>query len=361
MNKVVRIILGILVGLIILGIVGVTITYTKLMEPVSSSDEIVTVQIPSGASATTIGTQLKNSGLIKSEWAFKVYTKMHKINDMQAGEYDLKKNMPVSQIVNELEKGPDSSRKTVNITFLEGKNMRWIAKTIADKTNNSEDDVFDKLKDEKYINSVIDKYWFVTDEIKNEDIYYSLEGYLFPDTYNFKNKDVAVEDIFNAMLDQMEKKLEPFKSKIEDKNFSVHKLFTVASIVELEASNVFDKVGVASVIYNRLEANMAIGSDVTTYYAVKADMSERDLKQSELNKYNPYNTRGPKMNGKLPVGPISTVGVDSIKAALYPDETDDLYFVADKNGKVYFGKTQAEHDQNIKKLKEQGLWFSYED
>ena len=104
---------------------------------------------------------------------------------------------------------------------------------------------------------------------------------------------------------------------------------------------------------------MSLGSDVTTYYAIKVDMSERDLYQSELNKYNPYNTRGPRMEGKLPVGPISTVSIQSIEAALDPEETDYLYFVADKNGKIYFGKTVEEHNKNIQTLQNQGLWYTY--
>jgi UPF0755 protein len=158
----------------------------------------------------------------------------------------------------------------------------------------------------------------------------------------------------------MEQKLDEYKSQITGLNISVHRLITVASIVELEASNVLDRPDIASVIYNRIKNNMSIGSDVTTYYAIKVDMGERDLKQSELDAYNPYNTRGPNMRGKLPVGPICNPGIDSIKAALNPSTTDYLYFVADKNGKVYFAKTDSEHNSIIQKLKSQGLWYSYE-
>ena len=104
---------------------------------------------------------------------------------------------------------------------------------------------------------------------------------------------------------------------------------------------------------------MEIGSDVTTYYGIKVDMSERDLYQSEINETNAYNTRSQAMKGKLPAGPMSTVSINSIEAALHPKETDYLYFVADKNGKVYFAKTISEHNQNISTLKSQGLWYTY--
>ena len=88
-------------------------------------------------------------------------------------------------------------------------------------------------------------------------------------------------------------------------------------------------------------------------------MGERDLKAKELNTENPYNTRGPNMAGKLPVGPICNPSKEAIQAAIEYKETDALYFVADKNGKVYFTKSNDEHNQMIKKLKDEGLWFTY--
>ena len=151
------------------------------------------------------------------------------------------------------------------------------------------------------------------------------------------------------MLDEMATKLEKYKTEIYKTGISIHRLFTMASVVELEASNESDRAGVAQVFYNRIEKNMALGSDVTTYYAVKVDVSERDLRKSELNTFNPYNTRGPNMQGKLPVGPISSVGMASIDAALHPEESEYLYFVADKNGKVYYAKTAQEHNDNIRR------------
>ena len=105
---------------------------------------------------------------------------------------------------------------------------------------------------------------------------------------------------------------------------------------------------------------MSIGSDVTTYYGIKVDMSERNLYKSEINTYNPYNTRGPNMEGKLPVGPIAMVSKDAINAVLNPTKTDYLYFVADSNGKIYFSKTYEEHQEIINNLRQQGLWYEYE-
>ena len=113
---------------------------------------------------------------------------------------------------------------------------------------------------------------------------------------------------------------------------------------------------IAGVFNNRLSRNMNMGSDVTSYYAVQADMN-RDLSIDEFNKKNLYNTRASDMGGKLPVGPICNPGLDAIEAALYPSENDYLFFVADKNGKVYYTKNDAEHTAKVKELKEAGMWI----
>lgn len=358
-KKRIWVIIATLVILLLIGIIGAIIFYVNMLTPVSQQSEEITVVIENGSTSSDIGKILKENDLIKNTFVFNIYTKLNSITDMKAGEYDLNKNMDVSQIVQQLQNGPDASKTTMDITFLEGKNIRWLAQTIAEKTNRTQQDILQVIADTSYIETLINKYWFLTIEIKDQNIYYPLEGYLFPDTYNFK-KDVDVKTILETMLDRMEEKLEPYKPEIQSTNISVHKLLTVASIVELESSNAEDRAKVASVLYNRLKENMSLGSDVTTYYAIKVDVGERDLYQSELNSYNAYNTRGPNMAGKLPVGPICMVGVKSIEAALHPEETEYLYFVADKNGKIYFAKTPEEHNENIRILQSQGLWYEYE-
>ena len=238
--------------------------------------------------------------------------------------------------------------------------MRYIAATIAENTNNTTNDVYELLEDDDYILSIIDKYWFLTEDIQNTSIYYPLEGYLYPDTYSFENKEVDVKTIFEKMLDQMDKVLTKNKEKIDSSNYSVHEIVTMASIVELEGNNAENRPKIASVIYNRLATNMSLGSDVTTYYAIRVDMGERDLYAKEINTYNAYNTRGPNMEGKLPVGPIANPSAESIEAVLNPDEDSYLYFVADKNGEIYFSSTYEEHQQTIDTLRKKGLWYEYE-
>ena len=334
-------------------------TYKILTMPVSKQIEEKEVQIPLGSGSNQIAKILKENNLIKSELVFKIYVKINKITNFQAGTYYLKESMDLKEITEMLQTGIMHDPNQITITYLEGKPMWYLASTIADKTNNTEEDVYAVLANEEYIDSLIQKYWFLTDEIKNEDIYYPLEGYLFPDTYSIANKDTTVEEIFEKMLDKMDEVLEEYKEEIEASDYTIHEILTLASIVETEGLNNTDRKNVASVFYNRLNLGMSLGSDVTTYYAIKVDMGDRDLYQNEIDAYNPYNTRGPNMEGKLPVGPIASVGKESIEAAIEPNDTDYLFFVADKNGKLYFTTTNEEHVQVINELQNSGQWYEY--
>ena len=355
MNK--KIVIISIVIILVAIVIGAVVLYNNSIngENVQQDTEI-TIDIGTGSSK--IASILKENNAIKSETMFKIYVRLNKINNFQAGNYKLEEGMNVPQIVELLQTGK-MYNDSIKITFVEGKNMRWIASKIDECTNNTQQDVFNLLEDEEYIDSLIEKYWFLTDEIKDEDIYYPLEGYLWPDTYEFESEEVTLQEIFETLLNQTDKVLSKYKEKIENTNITVHQYLTIASIIENEAIMEEDRKDVSSVIYNRIKNDMAIGSDVTTYYAIKVDIGERDLKKSELNTYNPYNTRGPKMNGKIPIGPISSVSESSLEAAIQPNNTSYLYFVADKNGKVYFTRTNAEHEEKINKLKNDGLWYEF--
>lgn len=349
----------VVLALVVIAMVSICIWYNTSVSPVKGDDNKYTVEIPMGSGVATIAQKLEDEGLIKSGLAFRIYVKLNNVSNFQAGTYEMTKNMSVEEIIKLLQTGKVASEDVISITFVEGKNMRWVAKKIAETTNNTEQDVYSLLENEEYIDSLIDKYWFITDEIKNKDIYYPLEGYFFPDTYQFENKDVEVEKIFETLLNQMEKKLNTYKTEIQSSEYTVHQILSAAAIIENEAVFDKDRKDVSSVIYNRLKANMAIQSDVTTYYAFKIDMGERDLFASELNTYNAYNTRGPNMAGKLPVGPISMIGISSIEAAIKPTKTSYLYFVADKNGNVFFTNTYEEHLQKVNDLKNSGQWIEF--
>lgn len=355
-----KIVLIVIVIAVIFGIGGF-IWYSNSINPVNrlqNKKEAIDIEIEEGMGTSVIANLLEKSNVIKSATAMKIYVKLNNVTNLKAGKYELYNTDNLKTIVEHIKNG-DIADNSVKITFIEGKNMRWIAKTIADKTENSEDDVFNLLEDEKYIDSLIEKYWFITDEIKDRRVYYPLEGYLLPDTYIFENKDVTVKTIFSTILNFTEKYLNNYRNDIENNSLTVHQILTMASMAELEGKSLEDRKEIIGVFYNRIIQKMSLGSDVTTYYAFKVDMGDRDLTAKELNTENPYNTRGPNMAGLIPVGPICNPSKSSIEATLNYKETDALYFVADKNGKVYFTKSNSEHNKKIQELKSKGLWFTY--
>ncbi|MBR1717888.1 MAG: endolytic transglycosylase MltG [Bacilli bacterium] len=341
---------------ILLILIGFLLVYKFETSSVSNKDSSITYEVKEGSTFNSISSSLKSKNLIKSELFYKIYIKIHKPNNLQAGFYELNSNMNVKELVNTLNGSAKS--KMISITFKEGINFMDVASIISDKMGIELDSIYNKLKDQEYLDSLIDSYWFLTDDIKNTDIYYPLEGYLFPDTYLF-NKSSTIEDIFKIMLDNTLLKLDKYKSDIDNGKYSIHEIMTMASIVEKEASNSSDRSGVAGVFYNRLDTGMSLGSDVTTYYGLKLNLTERDLTKSDLNSSNGYNTRNSKMAGKLPVGPICMPGLESIVAAINPKEHDYVYFVADKTGKTYFTKNSSEHANIIAKLKREGKWYEY--
>lgn len=358
-KSVLKIIFILLLLIIIIGGISIFAWYELSLKPVEEGNsQSIIIDIVPGQGTEGIASALKENNLIKDDLVFKIYCKLNEVNNMQAGTYELNKNMSVEEIVKKFQAG-DVVIKEIKVTFQEGKNMRDIAKIISENTNNSYEDVMKVFEDKEYAKGLIEEYWFLTDEILDNNIYYPLEGYLYPDTYTFESVDVSIDDIIKIMLDQTDKVLSEYQIEIKSKGYTVHQFLSLASVVENEGISTEDRKGIAKVFLNRIERGMALQSDVTTYYAFKVNMGDRDLTQSELNTVNPYNTRGPNMEGKIPVGPISNVSESAIEATLNPSDTDAIFFVADKNGKIYFSNTNEEHEQIINELKSQGLWYTY--
>lgn len=338
-------------------ILALGVYYKVNMTGTSNSDTKKIVNIEEGT-INDIAKTLKDNNLIKNVSIFKVYIKLTNKSNLKAGTYELSENMGVEKIVKILEEGTKYNPNEISITFKEGINIRKIATLISENTNNSYDDVIKKASDETFIDTLINKYWFLTEDIKNKNIYYSLEGYLFPDTYRFNNREVTTEEIFTKMLDEMDKKLSKYKDEINRSDLSVHEIITLASVVELEGAKATDRKGVAGVFYNRLASSAypTLGSDATTYYASKIDDWSYSLTYKELNDCkNKYNTRCSSNTG-LPVGPICNPGIESIEATINPDKHEYYYFVADCNGKVYLTKNSTEHNNIINKLKKEDNW-----
>ncbi len=356
LKKPVKIVLN-LVLFVILFIVAVLIVFNFLLSAPSSRNQVIEFSVDSGQTVDMVGRKLEKEGIIRSYFAYKIYVRTSGVNGYKAGIYKLDKSYNLKDIVSILT-GNYYKEKGSTITFKEGKNIREVAKEIAKNTNITESEFLAKLEDSEYIDTLINKYWFLTNDIKNTNIYYPLEGYLFPNTYSFK-ENVNAETIIETMLDQTDKIFSKYKAMIDRSSYSINEIVTLSSIVEKEGIYDDDRKGISGVFYNRLKAGMSLGSDVTTYYAFKVDLGERDLTKAEINTYNPYNTRGPEMNGKLPVGAISNFGETSFEAALNPTNSEYYYFVADKSGKTHFTKTYEEHQKVIKALKEAGNWIEW--
>lgn len=352
-----KIIIGLIIALVAVLAILISLYFYGLT-PVSKNNKIIEFTVKTGESKMEIVDKLYDAGLIKSKFALYIYVGLNRNLNLQAGNYELSPNMDAKAIIKKLHDGKIIEIvNTYKLTFVEGKRIVDYAKIIAKNTNTTEEKVINTLNDKEYLQELIKKYWFLTDDILDSSIYYPLEGYLFPSTYELYNGS-GIKDIIAKMLDGMNDRLKDLKPAIENSKYNIHELLTLASIVESEGANSDDRKGVAGVFYNRLNRGEALGSDVTAYYAAKKDFST-DLWQYEIDACSPYNTRGKCAIKGIPVGPISNPSLESIKAAINPSEHDYLFFVADKNKKTYFTKTNSEHEAKIRELRANGLWYTY--
>lgn len=352
--KVKNVIIASIIFVLIIVNIGLGIFFLGLRK-VDNKNTIKEIEIKD-MGAYAIIDKLKDEGLIRNKLMTKIYVKLGHYTNLKAGTYDLSTSMSTREIIKKLLNNDVTKKYNINLTFIEGKNIRDYAKVIANNTNNSEEDVFNLLEDKDYIDSLIKNYWFLTDDIKKEGIYYPLEGYLHPNTYTFESKDVSVKDIFATMLNETDKILSKYKKDIETKKLNIHEFMTLASVVELEGIYPDDRKEIAGVLYNRLNHGWTLGCDATTYYAFKVDMGAGLLTYQQYNTYNPYNTRHPSV--AFPIGPIGNPGEIAIEACINPKESDNFYYVADcKTGTSVFTKTEYEHIQASNKIKASGCQF----
>ncbi len=330
------------------------ISYNIGIGPVSKNDTLKEIEITKGNSYLTISKLLKDNKLIKSESFYKIYIKIFKPEKLEVCTYKLSENMGVKKIIQELEKGCKTNPDVVRVTIPEGRHIEEIAEIMASKTNNTKEQLLKAWNDKKFIDELIQKYEFITDEVKNSKIRYALEGYLFPSTYELLNKNVSPEYIANLMLDQMDKIYQKYKDDIKKSKYTFHEILTMASIVEYEAILDEERPIIAGVFYNRLENPNyetvgKLQSCATLGYAInKWKLIYLDSDKAVDNPYNTYYYQG------LPPGPGGMPGEKSIEAAIKPAKTDYYYFMANvcdpNNKKSEFSKTYAEHARKAKVL-----------
>ncbi|MBN8208404.1 endolytic transglycosylase MltG [Bacillus sp. NTK071] len=351
-RKIVFIILLLLTITVAAVITGGYFYIKNILEPVDpDSNKDTTVTIPIGSSTSSIGKTLEEKGIIKDGTAFRYYVKYKNESGFQAGDYELSPSMTMDEIISIMKSGKVMKDAVAKISVPEGIWLEDIAARIAKELDLKQEDVIKKLDEKEYVKALINEYWFLTDDVLQDDIRHPLEGYLFPATYDFE-EEPSVEKVVKEMLDKTDRVLTEYRSEIEDRDYSIHEMMTLASIIEEEASAKADRTKISKVFYNRLEEDMILQTDPTVVYARGKQSGE--ITQKDLDKKSPYNTYTVK---GLPVGPIANPGESSIVAAIEPAKTDALYFYARPSGETLFSKTNDEHNKKVAKYKNE--WEEY--
>lgn len=337
------IILCLLVG-IVLGIITFVL---NALSPTSPSEEPVKVMIEQGTHSSNIAGILEDSGLIRNEKVFTYYLRYkNEGSRFQAGLYEMQPGMTLDEIISKLNRGDTVQEEMIRFTIPEGYTLMQMA---------------DKLSEDKLINREVfvslleNPEQFESPTVQHipetPELLYRMEGYLFPETYEMK-KERTEQEMIERMLKELDNKLkklpEDWEVRLEDSELSFHELMTLASLIEREAVVDKERPIIAGVIYNRLDINMPLQIDATVQYAL--GKHKKRLLYADLEVDSPYNTY--QVLG-LPPGPIASPSLSSIKAALYPEETPNFYYVTKKDGtgEHYFGITHGDHERNIAKSK----------
>ena len=329
-------ILFVAVILVWLGATGFSWWRDYSPHPVDSAT-ISAVTIKQGATTAQIAQTLKENNIIKKPFFFRLVSKFGGHDGTyQQGEFELKTGMGYEEIFKAL-KGIGKNPNSVKITIPEGYELRQIADKLEEAGLINKTVFFDLIENEPF------DYDFVRALPKREN---RLEGYLFPDTYQFEKTD-SEKTIINAMLKRFDEVYsEKYKARAKELNMTTDQIVTLASIIEREAVGDTDRKDVSSVFHNRLKSQDMpyLQSCATVQYILKERKTV--LSEADTKIQSPYNTY---INKGLPVGPIASPGEKSIEAALYPNHTDYLFFVLDSSGTHRFSKTYEEHLANMKK------------
>jgi len=296
-----------------------------LAVPTAPPEERVML-FPKGSSSKLIAAQLERAGVIRSRHAFRLlhYAQPHR--NLKAGEYSFEARANAMQVFNRIARGEVIVHTVV---VPEGYNVFEIAKAVQEAGLGKEEDF---LKIALHDNSLVASF---APEAK------SLEGYLYPDTYHF-SRSMSMEEIADAMVQRFQKESEKLELGPD-----VHRLVTLASIVEKETANPGERAEIAGVYTNRLKRRMGLDADPTVAYAAMLKGTyQGTIYGRDLQADSPYNTY--KYPG-LPPGPIANPGEAALRAAQNPAKNNYLYFVAvgDGSGRHRFSATLDEHSRNV--------------
>ena len=330
----VHIVIGITAALLLL-----TIGINNLLAPVAGdgTGNPVRVVIPSGATGGTIARILAEEGLIKNELFFRYLVRWEGAEaKLKAGEYELSPAMAPKEIIDRLVQG-DIVQDYVRVTIPEGYTVPQIADLLAEKG----------LIDRGRFLQLVQEGAFDFDFIGEipDGVDYRLEGYLFPDTYYF-TPEAGEEAVIDRMLQRFADVINPeIRERARELGMSLHELITLASIVEREARLPEERPIIAGVFHRRLQLGWKLESCATIQY-ILGEPKERLLTE-DTRIPSPYNTY---LHTGLPPGPIAAPGEAAIRATAYPEDTEYLFFCADKDGSHIFSRTLEEHNQAKKRV-----------
>lgn len=292
--------------------------------------------IKQGTTIKDIGLQLSSKGIIKSSQFFVSYSKLKGYDKkILPGRYIIKNGTKLQDMLKKF--GSGKSDFAV-VTIPEG----YTAYQIAGKLEEN-----NLAGREKFLSigvETLDKKGIIQNK---RETFYPLEGYLFPDTY-YIPYDKTPEEIGELMFKRFEGVFnEEMRQRARELNLSTSEVITIASMIEREAANDAERANISGVIYNRIKKGMPLQIDAAVIYAVtKGQKNILKITKKDLAYDSPYNTY--KVKG-LPPGPIACPGQPSIKAALYPENHDYLYYVLGDNNAHVFSRTYEEHVANVNK------------
>lgn len=292
--------------------------------PNSDSNSRVSIEITRGASLGAIAEKLEESELIRDSFAFEWYVRWNKLaSKLQAGEYVIPRNLTFSEIAELLQHGKSEE---IRITIPEGSTIEQIDALLAKKA---------------LINA--GEFIACTNFCDLGFRISSLEGYLFPSTYYENPKTFSNKKFIQRLYRTFQNQTSDLTQKIQESGRTLNEIVIVASMIEREAfgDSFSEKQKISDVIWKRLDERIHLGIDATTRYELNE--WKRPLYTEDFEVDSPYNTR---RSLGLPPTAISNPGIDSIRAAVSPVDTEYYYYLHDNTGQIHFGRNLEEHNAN---------------
>jgi UPF0755 protein len=296
----------------------------------------VLVRIPSGTGSAGTARRLAAAGVIRNATVFLWYARLHgEAGRFRAGEYRLSPNLTADEIIRRLQRGGHDTADYA-VTVPEGWTLKQIAAALEQKRIVPESAAFLALVKES--NPPLHAPFQLPSV--------GLEGYLFPDTYQFVPNASPLK-VAQTMLDRFTIAFfDKHRAELEQSDHTLHEIVTIASLIEREAEVERDRPRIAGVIENRLRRNMMLDIDATVLYALGYHKDRVLYKDLEVDSpYNTYRHKG------LPPGPIASPGLPSLEAALHPEKHDFLFYVASPDGSHIFTRTEVEHNAAVARMR----------